>query len=459
MRARARKSSGPDQHAPRRRPRSDRGERAEGGQLSLGREPFCFLGTNNYYVSYKSHRMTDDLLESARSLGLKVIRVWGYIDRGALDGSMPDVDADAAKRGVYFQYWDPVAKRPAYNDGPTGLEHLDYLLDRAHRLDLKIMVVLTNNWRDFGGIDQYVAWYGQKQHHLFYQDSTLRGAFKDWAAHLIGRKNSISGVVYRDDPTIFGWELANEPRCTNGKGFDDPTNGCASEIVTNWASDVTGFIKSIDKNHLVSVGDEGFFARGKGSGFGYDGSEGVDHTALLGLPNVDFGTYHLYPDTWVQGLTSGPARGSTSIFPAPKMRASQLSSKSMAFRCCARLRVLRSSPSDASAPSRVGTSSCKSVGEYGSLVWMLAAGDDEHGFYPDYDHFTIYAGEGATSTLARQSGTFGQSAQACLGSRGSAGPPGPPSPFVTVSRTLTGRIEPCDSCRDARRGDRVHLKT
>ena len=91
---------------------------------------------------------------------------------------------------------------------------------------------------------------------------------------------------------------------------------------------------------------------------------------------------------------------------------------------------------------------------------MLAAGDDEHGFYPDYDHFTIYAGEGATSTLARQSATFGQSAQACLGSRGPARPPGPPSPFVTVSRPPpTGRIEPCDPCRDARWGDAAHLKT
>lgn len=30
---------------------------------------------------------------------------------------------------------------------------------------------------------------------------------------VLTRVNSISGVSYKDDPTIFGWELMNEPRC------------------------------------------------------------------------------------------------------------------------------------------------------------------------------------------------------------------------------------------------------
>ena len=331
----------------------------KGANFLLGGEPFCFLGTNNYYVSYKSRRMTDDLLESARSLGLKVIRVWGYIDRGALDGSTADVDADAAKRGVYFQYWDPVAKRPAYNDGPTGLEHLDYLLDRAHRLDLKIMVVLTNNWRDFGGIDQYVAWYGQKQHHLFYPD-TLHGAFKDWAAHLIGRKNAISGVVYRDDPTIFGWELANEPRCTMGR--DSTSSGCAPEIVTSWASDITGFIKSIDKNHLVSVGDEGFFLaererlrlrrqrRGR--------SQGATRAAQRRFRDLPPVSRYLGA-----GARLGPYVDGRDIARAQDA-GKPLSSRSTASRCSARFRVLRSSPRDASAPRALERARTKTRGEW-----------------------------------------------------------------------------------------------
>ena len=272
-----------------------------GGSFMLDGKPFCFLGTNNYYVTFKSKKMTDDVLESAKAMGLKVIRVWGYIDKGKADGS-GSVDGTGDKEGVYFQYWDAAKNRPAYNDGPTGLEHLDYVLDKAQKLDLKVMVVLTNNWRDFGGMDQYLTWFGLKQHHLFYTDKTVGGAFKDWAAHLASHKNAVNGVVYRDDPTIFGWELANEPRCTSGRDFDD-RSGCKVDSTTAWADEMSTYIKSIDKNHLVSVGDEGFFA--KGGGYGYDGSDGVDHAALLALPHIDFGTYHLYPDSWGQGIRWG----------------------------------------------------------------------------------------------------------------------------------------------------------
>ena len=30
---------------------------------------------------------------------------------------------------------------------------------------------------------------------------------------VLTRRNSITGVAYKDDPTIFAWELINEPRC------------------------------------------------------------------------------------------------------------------------------------------------------------------------------------------------------------------------------------------------------
>ena len=35
---------------------------------------------------------------------------------------------------------------------------------------------------------------------------------------MLTRKNTITGIEYRDDPIIFGWELINEPRC-----MSDPT--------------------------------------------------------------------------------------------------------------------------------------------------------------------------------------------------------------------------------------------
>lgn len=42
-----------------------------------------------------------------------------------------------------------------------------------------------------------------------------RGLFTLFCAQtLLTRKNHLTGVEYRDDPTILAWELMNEPRCT-----------------------------------------------------------------------------------------------------------------------------------------------------------------------------------------------------------------------------------------------------
>ena len=38
-----------------------------------------------------------------------------------------------------------------------------------------------------------------------------RSAFKTYVKTIVNRRNTITGVLYRDDPTIMAWDLANEP--------------------------------------------------------------------------------------------------------------------------------------------------------------------------------------------------------------------------------------------------------
>ena len=86
----------------------------------------------------------------------------------------------------------------------------------------------------------------------------------------------------------MGWELMNE---TRGVSVAD------RELLLEWTVEMSRFIKSIDSNHLLALGDEGFFFK-RGHGHLYDGTYGIDFEAVLKLPSIDFGTFHFYPQTW-----------------------------------------------------------------------------------------------------------------------------------------------------------------
>src|SRR5690349_16957660 len=130
-----------------------------GTHLKLGSEEFRVAGSNNYYLMYKSHAMVDDVFADAAAADFNVIRTWGWLDIGNADGS----NSIAGKQeGNYFQYWN--GTEPAYNDGADGLERLDYVLYAARRAGVKLVIPFTNNWSDFGGMDQYVRWRGGSHH-------------------------------------------------------------------------------------------------------------------------------------------------------------------------------------------------------------------------------------------------------------------------------------------------------
>src|SRR5690606_12224504 len=131
---------------------------------------------------------------------------------------------------------DTKTNAPALNEGENGLQRLDYVLDVAARHDVKLIMVLVNNWPDFGGIDQYVVWFKKQYHHEFYTDPEIKQAYKNWVRALVTRTNTVNGKLYRDDPAIFAWELANEPRTIGAGGYDSQT-GWDKTTITQWADE------------------------------------------------------------------------------------------------------------------------------------------------------------------------------------------------------------------------------
>jgi len=355
----------------------------DGAKLKLNGQEFRFGGTNNYYLMYSSQYMVDDVINTAATQGFTVLRTWGNLDIGNQD----DTNSINGKiNGIYFQYWDGSA--PAYNDGADGLQKLDYVIYKAGQAGLKLVIPFTNNWNAFGSADQYVRWANGQYHDQFFTDATIKTWFKNWISHLLNRTNSYTGVQYKNDPTIMTWELANEPRCKYTDAY--PTSGtCTTQILTEWADEISTYVKTIDSNHLVSVGDEGFFCDPASTDWTENCNEGVDTVAFAGLQNIDVMSYHLYPELWGKDIA-----WSSEWIERHHKAAKKIGKPAM----LGEFGVTDKSTRNTTYKEWTGT--ILKTGETGALFWMLAGNMDSGLPYPDYDGHNIYCPSPACTTLS-----------------------------------------------------------
>jgi mannan endo-1,4-beta-mannosidase len=142
------------------------------------------------------------------------------------------------------------------------LQRLDYVVKSAENNGIKLIVNFVNNWGDYGGMPAYNTFYGTSKT-TWYTDSKVQAQYQTYIRTVVSR--------YINSPAIFAWELANEPRC----------NGCATSIVTNWATKTSAYIKSLDPNHMITLGDEGFMNGGGDGSYPYTKGEGMDFEANL----------------------------------------------------------------------------------------------------------------------------------------------------------------------------------
>ena len=401
-----------------------------GTQFMLNGAPFQIAGSNNYYPEYQPRQMVDDLFSNAQAMGLTTMRVWAFIDIGSLDGSTR-ATIDGSKNGVYFQFWDPTTNAPAVNTGATGLQMLDYVIASAQAHNIKLILPFINNWSAFGGIDQYDTWYNLPYHDSFYTNASTQAAFKNWINTLVNRVNSITGVTYKNDPTIMAWELANEPRC-GGSGNLPTSSSCTTTTITTWANTMSTYIKSLDSNHLVSVGDEGFFNRG-GSDWPYAGGEGIDDSALAALTNIDFITYHLYPTSW--GETD--AWGNQWISDHAAL-SSQVGKPALLEE------FGLPSGSDRTTYYQQWLNTVCSAHGYWSF-WILSARQTDSsgnftGLYPDYDGFTIYYHD-ASGNVTTDGAMMATEASRFTGGQCS-GSSSTPTSTATPTKTPTSTVTP-----------------
>lgn len=128
-----------------------------------------------------------------------------------------------------------------YVEGPgkfneKAFRTLDKVLQIANEEGVRLIIPFVDNWHWWGGKAEYAAFRGKKPAE-FWTDPQLISDFEKTIKFVLNRKNTYTGVLYKNDKSILGWETGNE--------LNAPYE---------WHKKIAEYIKDIDKNHLVIVG-------------------------------------------------------------------------------------------------------------------------------------------------------------------------------------------------------------
>jgi len=69
-----------------------------------------------------------------------------------------------------------------YNE--TVFEGLDFVVAEAGKRNLKLILVVADNWYPSNGIDEYVKWGGASKHQVHHDPSVLDALFSPLTYHL-----------------------------------------------------------------------------------------------------------------------------------------------------------------------------------------------------------------------------------------------------------------------------------
>jgi hypothetical protein len=224
----------------------------------------------------------------------------------------PTIQNYGGQNLFYYNNWNVcLARTPILNYSLSALEQLDMILNEASLRGIKLILSLADgNENGYNTKGWYVqncnlinnTSYSDTYPYLdFFTSAYIFTMYQNFFYTLATRVNSINGLIYMNDPTIFSWELGNELRTNNYEG--GTVNTLASTnlaILSNpggWIDIMSTYIKSIDKNHMVNFGDCAHGWAYEANDIIWNGTyDGVDYNIITKLPNIDFGDFHVYPN-------------------------------------------------------------------------------------------------------------------------------------------------------------------
>lgn len=260
-----------------------------GGQFQLDGRPYYYIGTNYWYGSVLGLEK-----DKARGIG-RLRKELDFLKSKGITNLRVMAAAEGSGLVHGVERVGPPLQTEKGKFNAEVLDGLDVLLEEMAKRDMKAILFFSNNWEWSGGFLQYLRWNNQINEATFrkkmtwdeqrdyvskfYQCEPCKEDYLKQVEYILARTNQRTKRKYIDDPVIMAWELANEPR---------PMRPAANEQYKKWISDVAAFIKSKDKNHLVTTGHEGEM-----------GTESLSlFEEVHADKNIDYLTIHIWPRNW-----------------------------------------------------------------------------------------------------------------------------------------------------------------
>jgi mannan endo-1,4-beta-mannosidase len=222
--------------------------------------PYRIAGTNMWAAAYlgadapigNRDRLKREL-DRLAALGINNIRILGSSEFSPLRNSVRPTFRNRTRH---------------YNE--ALLRGLDHALAEVGKRGITAVIYLTNFWEWSGGMMTYLYWTNGGRYinmndpaHPWPEFADMSSEFcghaaavrmfDDYVRAVVGRRNRVTGGLYRDDPAIMSWQLANEPR----PGGSNEAARKHMQAYLAWIAGSARLIKSIDPNHMVSTGSEG----------------------------------------------------------------------------------------------------------------------------------------------------------------------------------------------------------
>lgn len=242
----------------------------KGDQLFEGEKVFRFFGlaapniqqNESQIRQDRTNRFPDefeirDILSGLERMGSRATRTFSLSVYSPDDKNMP----------VY------ITARRTYNE--EAFKCLDRVIALAHEYDVRLIIpfIASQSFGGIRGVDEFSTLSG-KPKGSFWTDEAVKDDYRHFLDFVLNRKNTVNGILYKNDPAILCWQLGNEFGSYAGDRKLD--YAIWTPIISKWSIEMAAYIKKADPNHLVME------------------AGGGDRVAFISDPNIDIISDHLY---------------------------------------------------------------------------------------------------------------------------------------------------------------------